>query len=79
MALVNLIHKRVTKLQTTLANAAAKLDALSPLATLKRGYAIATDHQGDILRDASGVRVGSKLQVRLLAGTLDCSVDKVNS
>jgi exodeoxyribonuclease VII large subunit len=79
MSLTNLIQKRIAKLQTSLANAVAKLDALSPLATLKRGYAIATDQGNNVLIDAGGVVVGAKVGVRLLNGSLDCVVEKVIS
>ena len=63
--------------QVAMANTAAKLDTLSPLATLTRGYAIAMrseDH--GILRDAAEVSAGEKIQVRLMQGSLDCVVEK---
>jgi exodeoxyribonuclease VII large subunit len=74
MSLLNLIHKQTAKLQMALANAAAKLDTLSPLATLKRGYAIATDEAGLVLRDTQEVKIGNEIHVRLLKGTLACKV-----
>lgn len=60
--------------QTQLANTAATLDALSPLATLKRGYAIATNQDEHILHDAKQVRIGEEIEVRLLRGSLGCIV-----
>lgn len=77
MALVAIISKRINKLQMQLTNGAAKLDALSPLATLKRGFAIATDQNEKVLREASLVKVGATIRVRLLSGSLTCSVDEV--
>jgi exodeoxyribonuclease VII large subunit len=60
--------------QQQLGSLAAKLDALSPLATLKRGYAIASS-KGDVLRHAGEVKSGEKINVRLMDGSLDCVVE----
>jgi exodeoxyribonuclease VII large subunit len=54
--------------------AAAALDALSPLAVLERGYAIAQDQNGHLVRDAATVSIGDPLKVRLAKGRLDCLV-----
>lgn len=72
----NLMLNELNKQQTHLANAAAKLDALSPLATLKRGYAIASKDQR-VLRDAREVKPGDEIRVRLLNGELQCVVDSI--
>lgn len=56
---------------------AAKLDALSPLKVLSRGYAIAMDEDGRAVKDSSGVRAGDKLTVRLASGALGCRVEDV--
>jgi exodeoxyribonuclease VII large subunit len=73
----NLMKKQVQIQQQALANAAAKLDALSPLATLQRGFSITTKNSL-ILKTARGVKSGDKINVRLAAGSLDCAVEKVN-
>jgi len=57
--------------------AAASLDALSPLAVLQRGYAIAQDAAGKPLRDAASVSVGDKVSVRLSKGRLNTRVEAV--
>lgn len=62
-----------------LALAAASLDALSPLAVLKRGYAIAEDVDGKLLRDAESVKVGDAVKVRLEKGRLVTRVEEVES
>ncbi|HPE15768.1 MAG TPA: exodeoxyribonuclease VII large subunit [Oscillospiraceae bacterium] len=59
-----------------LAGAAGKLDAMSPLKVLGRGYAIATRGEA-VLRDAETVRAGERIRVRLLSGALGCTVDQV--
>lgn len=58
--------------------AAASLDALSPLSILNRGYALAQDSKGHLVRDAKTVNVGQKLRVRLAEGSLDTRVEGVN-
>jgi exodeoxyribonuclease VII large subunit len=55
--------------------AAGRLDALSPLAVLGRGYAIATRAaDGAIVRRAAEVEPGDALVVRLAEGELDAAV-----
>jgi exodeoxyribonuclease VII large subunit len=56
---------------------AASLEALSPLAVLQRGYAIAQDKDGLLLRDAHSVSIGDHLSVRLARGRLKAKVDGV--
>ena len=60
-----------------LAVAAASLDALSPLAVLGRGYALAEDERGEILRKSSAAREGERVRVRLAEGALRCRVEEV--
>ena len=55
---------------------AAKLDALSPLKVLSRGYAIALDAEGRAVKDARGVAVGERMTVKLNSGALGCRVEE---
>ncbi len=57
---------------------AAKLDALSPLKVLGRGYAIA-EKNGAALRSAAEAAKGDKINVRLSGGSLDCVVEEVHN
>ena len=57
---------------------AAKLDALSPLKVLGRGYAVARNEQGQILRAAQEAAVGEKIEVLLGQGSLNCTVNACN-
>ena len=57
-----------------LALAAASLDALSPLGVLQRGYAIAQDASGKLVRDAALVNLGDEVSVRLAKGKLKTRV-----
>jgi exodeoxyribonuclease VII large subunit len=53
---------------------AAKLDALSPLAILARGYSICYDQSQEIVKDVQQVEVGDQVQVKLAHGKLTCNV-----
>ncbi len=52
----------------------AKLNALSPLAVLTRGYSITQTADGGVLRDPAQVKPGDKLKIRLERGKLDAEV-----
>ena len=54
-----------------------KLDSLSPLAILRRGYSITRKIPSlQILRSASQVREGERVEVKLHEGTLLCGVER---
>jgi exodeoxyribonuclease VII large subunit len=55
---------------------AEKLDSLSPLKVLQRGYAIATS-EDRVITDASTVAPGDSLTVRLSRGSVDCRVKAI--
>jgi exodeoxyribonuclease VII large subunit len=52
----------------------SKLEALSPLAVLSRGYALATTPEGRILLRAEDVKVGDPMVVRLSRGRVKATV-----
>jgi exodeoxyribonuclease VII large subunit len=51
------------------------LNAVSPLATLDRGYAIVTTETGEILRDAAHAKPGTIIEARLARGRLRAKVE----
>ena len=69
------IAGRLETAKQQLGVAAAALDAMSPLKVLERGYAIAHDAQGHVVREASMVTVGDAVRLRLWKGALDCRVE----
>ena len=60
--------------QRRFAALAAKLDALSPLKVLGRGYAMARTEDGAVLRMAAQVQPGDTIHLRLAQGGLRCTV-----
>ncbi len=64
--------------QQRLARMSEMLSALSPLATLARGYAIVSTPTGQIIRQAGAVRTGETVRTRLAQGALTCRVEKIH-
>lgn len=59
--------------------AAAKLDTLSPLASLGRGYAICQKADGQVVTSVGQVTSGEDVSLRVTDGTLGCRVKEVDS
>ena len=57
---------------------AAKLDALSPLKVLGRGYSIALNAGGRAVKDAGRLSPGERLELRFSKGSASCLVESVN-
>jgi exodeoxyribonuclease VII large subunit len=88
------VHTRLARADASLAGAArstlhrldrrfrplaGRLDTLSPLAVLARGYAVCwTADRGAILRAATPDLVGEAVHVRLHRGELECEVTRVS-
>jgi len=73
--LTAVMDRRRHMFQSQLGSVAAKLESLSPLAVLARGYAVCWN--GDrtaVIRDASSVAVGNSVTVTLARGELTCEV-----
>ena len=68
---------RLARGRTDLHAAATTLAALSPYATLERGYAIVRTPEGGVVRDAADRAPGDDLRVRLARGSLDVRVERV--
>ncbi len=55
---------------------AAKLDALSPLKVLGRGYSIAMNMDNNVIKSTDDVEIGDKIRLRLEKDTILCSVEE---
>ena len=72
------VRRRLGLKQHRLASLAARVDGLSPLAVLGRGYSVTWDSaRTRIIRDASTLQPGDKVSVVVERGTLDATVDRV--
>jgi exodeoxyribonuclease VII large subunit len=70
---VRVLHEAETRLGAN----AARLDGLSPVAVLGRGYAVCWNvAKTVIVRDAASVSVGEQVRVTLNRGELECTVDR---
>lgn len=54
---------------------AARLEDLSPLSILGRGYAIARDGNGNLVKSVQQVKSGDSLSVAVSDGNIDCKVE----
>jgi exodeoxyribonuclease VII large subunit len=71
------IVRTATRTDARFREQAARLEALSPLAVLARGYAVCwNDDRTRIIRDASAVRKGDGVRVTLHRGELACRVEQ---
>lgn len=71
------ISRRLEEWRSALALLGGRLDSLSPLSILHRGYSVVFDEEGGIVRRAKGVRVGTRLWIKLARGQLKCRVEEV--
>ena len=55
---------------------ARALHAMSPLATLERGYSILMDENGQAITDVEAVKIGDFVTAKLSAGQLGCRVEE---
>lgn len=55
----------------------AKLDLLSPLHILAKGYSLTSDAEGHVVNTVTKLTPGQDVQVRLSDGKIDCTVNKI--
>jgi len=66
--------ERLLRSQQRLALAQRALDAVSPLATVRRGFAIVKRSDGSVLTDAATVAIGEEIEASLARGSLTARV-----
>ncbi|WP_422767270.1 exodeoxyribonuclease VII large subunit [Photobacterium leiognathi subsp. mandapamensis] len=74
--LYDALDRKLLNARHKLAVAAEKLETVSPLATLARGYSITRNEQGDVIRKASQVKAGDTLITTVTDGEIHSSVIK---
>ncbi len=72
------VRARLHRDHRAFADVAGRLEALSPLRVLERGYALATDGER-VLVDAADTAAGERIDVRLARGELACRVEEVKA
>ncbi len=72
------MRMRLGALGRDLGERATRLDSISPLSVLGRGYAIARRADGRALRRAGEIAVGDPLEITLHQGRLGATVDRVD-
>ncbi len=67
-------HRKFSKKREEYISLASKLDALSPLKVLTRGYSVATTGSGELVKSVKQVSNGDRLSLRLSDGSIACRV-----
>ena len=73
-SLQNSILLKIKEDKTKFVKEVAKLDALSPLKTLTRGYSIISKQDGKIAKEVKDLSQGEKVSIRLSDGKVDAQV-----
>lgn len=58
---------------------ASALDAMSPLKVLSRGYAIANDADGRLIKSVNDVNVGDEVKLSVFDGDIRCTVNEMEA
>ncbi|MBR2783285.1 MAG: exodeoxyribonuclease VII large subunit [Firmicutes bacterium] len=73
--LQRLIRARLRESGGELAALSARLELLSPLHTLERGYAVVS-HEGRVMREAASVQPGDRVEIRLARGRAAARIEE---
>ena len=76
MAMDAAVKQNIAAKQKDFSSLCAKLDAMSPLKILARGYGVASK-EGKIIFDIKSVKKGDKIDVMLSGGNIGCEVTEV--
>jgi exodeoxyribonuclease VII large subunit len=70
------MRNRLLQRRAKLDQLSGQVEALSPVAILERGYALVFDASGELVKDATQVKVGEEISARLAKGSVDSVVKK---
>ena len=68
------LRYRVEKYKTRCAKSISKIDALSPLKTLTRGYSVTEDLNGKVIKKVSDVKANDEIKITLTDGKINAIV-----
>ena len=71
--LKNLVHQK----EQNFKNCLGRLEALSPLSILSRGYSLTFDSKDQLLKDVRAIKTGERLKTRLLQGIIYSIIEKI--
>lgn len=75
-ALSRTMQSRLARERARLDQISGKLDALSPVKILERGYALVFDSEGNLVKDATQLSFGDQISARVSRGSLTAEVKK---
>lgn len=67
-------NQNLSKAEQRYISVVSKLDAMSPLKVLTRGYSMVRNDRGEVIRSAGQVMIGEQIQIDLSDGTLSAAV-----
>ncbi len=73
------MRAKLTRTQNQVELTLQTLKAVSPIATLARGYAIVTNQRGEIVRRTENLAVGERIATQLAAGKFTSLIDDIDS
>ena len=68
---------KIAAMESALQVLQTRIEAADPRRILQRGYVLATDAEGVVLKGAAGRKAGDKVTMMFADGTLKCTVDAV--
>ena len=71
-------RKLLLERRSRLERLASQMEALSPVAILKRGYALVFDAEGKLVKDAERVKAGDEIRARVARGEIEATVKKAS-
>ncbi|MBI5447614.1 MAG: exodeoxyribonuclease VII large subunit [Gammaproteobacteria bacterium] len=74
--LIQAMNHFLFKLKQNFQISCRTLDAVSPLATLSRGYAVALTEEGHVITDSAQVQPKQSIEIKLYKGSLRCVVER---
>lgn len=75
----NLMNRLMERKRSSLLQDAARLDALSPLAVMSRGYSALFNEKGETIHKNEQIKAGDRVNVRLSDGTAKAQILEVES
>jgi exodeoxyribonuclease VII large subunit len=73
------MQARLAHERARLEQLSARLNALSPVKILDRGYALVFDEEGRLVKDATQLSIGDRISARVSRGTLVAEVKETKA